>query len=139
KMYLGQKDAQQALVIKKMINDLNLDVKLRVCPIIREKDGLALSSRNKHLSVDQRRESIILYKSLKRARQRIKDGEKKTKIIIDLIAQNISNHSQGIVEYIVCVDEKNLEDVKNIEKKVLIALAIKFGSTRLIDNIIIKS
>lgn len=138
KIYFGQKDAQQVIVIKKMAQDLHFDTKIVVCPIIREKDGLALSSRNTYLNDNHRRESVILYQSLKLARQKIKNGEKKSKIIVDFIRENILNHSHGKIDYIACVDAELLKDIKTLHGKVLIALAVKFGTTRLIDNIIVE-
>lgn len=138
KIYLGQKDAQQAVVIKKMIDDLKIDVKVITCPIIREHDGLALSSRNAYLTEKQRREAAILFQSLKSARQKIKNGEKKSKKIIDFLRENILNHSRSKVDYIACVDGESLKEQKTLHGKVLIALAIKFGKTRLIDNIIVE-
>ena len=137
-MYLGQKDAQQAVILKKMVADLNFDVKVIVCPILREKDGLAMSSRNVYLNDKYRRESTILYQSLKEARQKIKTGEKKSKKIIDLITKNILNHTHGKIDYIACVDAETLKDVTTLDGKTLIALAVKFGSTRLIDNIVVN-
>ncbi len=139
KMYLGQKDAQQAVVIKKMANDLNFDVKIITCPILREKDGLAMSSRNAYLNAKQRRESSLLYQSLKKARQKIKTGEKKSKKIIDFIRENILNHTHGKIDYIACVDADTLKEVKVLRGKVMVALAVKFGATRLIDNIIVNT
>lgn len=137
-LYLGQKDAQQSVVIKKMIHDLNFPVTLRICPTIREKDGLALSSRNKYLNARQRREAIILYRSLALAKKKIQNGERCANHIKDMIQKNIVSQSSGKIDYIVCVNADNLKPLKRLTGKILIALAVKFGQARLIDNIVVK-
>jgi len=138
-LYLGQKDAQQAVILKKMINDLNVPVKVRMCPIIRESDGLAMSSRNKYLSKKQREEALILYCVLKQAKQGIKNGERKSKTIHQMIRDNIIKNSSGKIEYIACVNAQTLSSIKILNGKILIALAVKFGNTRLIDNILVNT
>ena len=138
-LYLGQKDIQQVLVIKKMIRDLNNDVQVKVCPIVRDSYGLAMSSRNSGLSLVYRREATVLYSSLKEARRKIINGEKRNKKIVDFIRKNISNHSRGEIDYVVCVDSNSLEDLIVLDGKVLIAVAVKFDSIRLIDNIMVNA
>ncbi len=138
-MYVGQKDAQQAVVIKKMVSDLNFDVDVKVCPIIREPDGLAMSSRNRYLSPQQRREAPILSQSLKKAKKIISSGERNPQKIIRLITSNIKQNSTGMIEYIECVNADTLTPLKILTGNILVALAVKFGSTRLIDNMVVRS
>ncbi len=135
KAYFGQKDAQQAVVIKRMVRDLNMSVEIITCPIIREQDGLAMSSRNTYLNEEERKAALILSKSLLEAERLVKSGEKNSSKIIKHIKDMISAEKLANVEYIKIVDQEDLRDVNEIDKKALIALAVRFGSTRLIDNI----
>lgn len=137
-LYLGQKDYQQAIVITKMVEDLNINAQIKICPTVREKDGLALSSRNTYLTETQRAEAPILYRSLKEAKKLSEQGELNPSEAIRLISQNIEKNGHGKIEYIECVDAKTLTPIKSFKKDAVIALAVKFGKTRLIDNIIIK-
>lgn len=139
RLYLGQKDAQQALIIQKMINDLNLNVNVKICPTVREADGLALSSRNSYLTQQQREEAPVLLKSLKKAKQAVLSGTNNATKIKQMIQTTITDNSSGIIDYVECVDAETLRSLKMIQGKVLIALAVKFGKTRLIDNIIFKT
>jgi len=136
--FFGQKDAQQAQVIKKMVKDLNMDIKIEISPIIREEDGLAMSSRNAYLSPRERKAATILYKSLKMARDLIKNGEKKADKIIKKMRQLISKESKARIDYIEIVDPQSLSAVKTIKKEVLVTLAIWIGEARLIDNIKVR-
>ena len=136
--YFGQKDAQQAIIIKRMTQDLNFPIKIKVLPTIREKDGLALSSRNKYLSAKQRKEALVLYESLKKARSLINKGERNSNKIKQIITSIITKKKEAKLEYIDIVDTKNLKSLKKIKGEVLIALACYFGKARLIDNIIVK-
>lgn len=138
KAYFGQKDYQQSLVIIKMVKDLNFDVKIVTCPIVREKDGLAMSSRNKYLSSDERKEAVVLYQSLERAKWIITEGEKRAATIKFEMKQMIQKTS-GEIEYIEVLNAKNLDNLDIIKGKVLVALAVKFGKARLIDNIVIDT
>jgi len=137
-LYLGQKDAQQANIISQLITDFNMAVNVKVCPIVREKDGLALSSRNKYLAVRQRQEAVILFKSLKKARQMIKSGERNSATIRRIIRNLIKQKSKSQIEYIECVDHSTLKPIRKIKGKVLIALSVWFGKARLIDNIVVR-
>ncbi|MDD4899982.1 MAG: pantoate--beta-alanine ligase [Candidatus Omnitrophica bacterium] len=132
--YFGQKDAQQATIINRMALDLNLPVKVRVLPTIREKDGLALSSRNLYLSQEERKEAVVLSEALKLARKLIRAGEKKSAAIIAAMRKLISSGRNAKIDYISIVDAKTLKPVPNISGKCLIALAVWIGKTRLIDN-----
>lgn len=137
--YFGQKDAQQCAVIKKMVKDLNYDLEIIVCPIIREKDGLALSSRNAYLNEDERKEARVLFQTLMLARESIENGEKDPELIKKLIYKTISEKKLANLEYVEIINETTLENIDEIKGDVLIALAVKFGKTRLIDNIVIGS
>ena len=136
-MFLGQKDAQQVVVLKQMTADLNFPVSIRVIPIVREPDGLAMSSRNIHLSEEERTQATVLFKALTDVEERIKNGERKASKITGSIQQLITQQSPGKIQYIACVDADTLEPLKILKGKVLIAIAVFFGKTRLIDNVII--
>jgi len=138
-IYLGQKDFQQAAVISKMIEDLNFNVSVKICPTVREKDGLALSSRNKYLSQKQRQEAPIIYQTLKEAKKKILSGDTRVDVLKNFIYSNITTKSSANVEYVECVDPKSMESIKNLKDgKATIAVALRFKKTRLIDNIIIN-
>ena len=136
--YFGQKDAQQAIVIKKMVRDLNFPVKIKVMPIVREKSGLALSSRNSYLNPKEREDARVLYQSLKTAKKLVKSGQKDAKIVKSKIKSLLLSKPAAKIDYIAVVDAENLHPVKKVKKNTLIALAITIGKTRLIDNLIIK-
>ncbi len=131
----GQKDAQQAQIIKKMVRDLNTDIKIDILPIVREEDGLAISSRNSYLNSRERKAALILYSSLKEASSLIKSGEKSTDTIIRKIRYLIKKEPLAKIDYIEIVDPESLAPVKKIKKEVLITLAVWIGKARLIDNL----
>lgn len=135
--YFGQKDMQQALMIKKMAADLNMDLNVKIMPIVRGKDGLAMSSRNMYLSEAETKDAAILRQSLKQAESLIKGQERDTKKIIRTIEDMIKSKPTAKIDYVAVVDMKGLRDIKTISGEVMIALAVFFGSTRLIDNITI--
>ena len=135
-LYLGQKDAQQAVVLKRMITDLDFPVTVKVCSIIRGPDGLALSSRNKYLTPRQRKTATVLFKSLKEAKRNALAGERNAANITRIMRATIKKDSSGKIDYIACVNSRSLIPLKQLKGKVMIALAVKFGRTRLIDNII---
>jgi pantoate--beta-alanine ligase len=135
--YFGQKDAQQAIIIRKMAEDLNVGVKIKIMPTLREKDGLAMSSRNTYLNREERKDAGILYHSLQLARKSLKHGNRSALDIIRKMRQLINQKKNARVQYISVVDLENLKQVNKIRGKVLIALAVWIGKTRLIDNIII--
>jgi pantoate--beta-alanine ligase len=135
--YFGQKDAQQAIIIKKMVADLNMNVRIAVCPTVRETDGLAISSRNKYLNAEERREATVLYAALQLAKTEIKGGQAETASVIKKMKGLILSRSSGRIDYVAIVDPETLADVKRIRKKVLVALAVKIGGARLIDNVLI--
>ena len=135
--YFGQKDAQQAAVIKKMVEDLNMDITLKIMPTVREEDGLAMSSRNAYLSKPERKDAACLYESLKLAEEAFSSGEKNAKKIKKIIKDTISKKPSAKIDYISIVNAESLESVTELKGKALVALAVFVGKTRLIDNIIL--
>ena len=136
--YFGQKDSQQALVIKKMVEDLNMDIEVVVCPIIREKDGLAISSRNKYLNENERKSAVAISRALFKAEEAIKEGEREKEKIIELIKTTIMKEKIIGIEYIEILNSHALEDINSIKGGIIIAIAVKIGQTRLIDNIMLE-
>ena len=136
--YFGQKDYQQSVIIKRMVKDLNLDIKIRVMPIVRESDGLAMSSRNSYLNPKQRQDALCLYNSLKRARYLIKNKKVKNPSIVKREMKKIIRKASGKIDYIEIIDPETLEHVGLIKGKVAVALAVKIGQTRLIDNVVVR-
>lgn len=132
--YFGEKDAQQVAVLKRMVRDLSIDVEIVPCPIIREEDGLAKSSRNTYLNVDERKAAVVLSRSLKIAKQLLDKGERNAAKIKDAIISEINTESLAKIDYVEIVDSENLTDVSTIEKNILIPIAVYIGKTRLIDN-----
>lgn len=135
--YFGQKDFQQATVVKKMAADLNVPTEIVVCPIVREKDGLAMSSRNKYLSETQRRDATVLYESLCQAEFRIHSGERSAEKIKDEIQQMIGRVPDTAIDYVAVVDPDSLIEMSQVAGNTAILLAVRFGSVRLIDNIVV--
>ncbi len=133
--YFGSKDYQQAEVIRRLIRDLNFPIALKVLPIIREKNGLALSSRNSYLTFAQRNQAAIIYQVLKAAKASIKAGEKNPGKIIRLMRDKLSTVKTLKIEYLEIVDTQSLRKLETIKGKVLIALAVYLAKVRLIDNI----
>ncbi|MCX8093886.1 MAG: pantoate--beta-alanine ligase [Candidatus Goldbacteria bacterium] len=138
KLYLGQKDMQQAVILKKMIKDLNYKIDIIICPIIREKDGLAMSSRNVYLTPDERNIAPILRKALQIGESMIELGEKDPQVIIKEIKRKIKE-TDATIDYVEIVDPETLLKKERISGKVLIAAAIFVGNTRLIDNTIVET
>ncbi len=136
--YFGQKDAQQAIVIQRMVKDLNFPVKIEVCPIVREPDGLALSSRNKYLDGEQRNAAPVLYKSLKHAREAFDNGEKNAGTLKDLVMNMLGSQPLVKVQYVSLADLNTLTELDGPIEEGLLSLAVFIGKTRLIDNIILK-
>ena len=132
--YFGEKDAQQLAIIRRFVRDLNIDVEIIGCPIIREEDGLAKSSRNTYLSKEERQAALILSQSLNLAKDAIASGERDSKAIIELISKNIEKEPLAKIDYVEVVDSLSMEPVEKIEKSVLVAIAVYIGKTRLIDN-----
>jgi pantoate--beta-alanine ligase len=137
--FFGQKDAQQSLIIQRMVADLNMPLKIVVCPTVREKDGLAMSSRNRYLNADERKDAALLYASLQEAEILIAGGLRDSKKIISEMEKIIKLSNRAKIDYISIVDAQTLEEVEQVEGKTLLAIAVKIGSARLIDNIIITA
>ena len=134
KAYFGEKDAQQVAVLRRMVRDLNIDVEIVACPIIREEDGLAKSSRNTYLSKDERKAALVLSKSLELAKDSLKNGERNAIKLKEVIKAELSKEQLAKIDYVEIVDSDSLENVEVIEKSVLIPIAVYIGKTRLIDN-----
>ncbi|MGN1182531.1 MAG: 4-phosphopantoate--beta-alanine ligase, partial [Faecalibacillus sp.] len=131
--YFGQKDAQQLAIIKKMVEDLNFDINVVGCPIVREKDGLAKSSRNVYLNEDERKAALCLYKAIKKGQELIKPNME-AEVLINEMKEIIEQEQLAKIDYISVVDEKCLQEVSHIDRDVLVAMAVYIGKTRLIDN-----
>jgi pantoate--beta-alanine ligase len=136
--YFGAKDAQQALIVKRMVADLNMEVEIKVLPTVRTADGLAVSSRNNYLTKEERKSATILYKSLLKARHLINSGERNSEQILKIMEEMIRKEPRVKIDYISLVDGETLREKKEITGKILIALAVWIGNTRLIDNISIE-
>ena len=136
--YFGQKDAQQLCVIKKMVKDLNFDIEIVGCPIIRENDGLAKSSRNTYLNTDERKAALCLSRSLEIGKKMIEDGETDVKTIISAIKAEIEKEPLAKIDYVEMVDFNQLETLEKVQKPLLCAMAVYIGKTRLIDNFIME-
>ena len=136
--YFGQKDGQQAVVIRRMAKDLDMQVKIKIMPIVREKDGLAMSSRNVYLNPQERAQALCIYKSLKLAQRLFNKGERNAKKIIKRMSQLINENRKADIEYIAIVDAEELRDMKRISGQAMVSVAVKIGNTRLIDNVILN-
>ncbi len=133
--YFGEKDAQQLAVIRHMVDDLNMDIEIVGCPIIREKDGLAKSSRNTYLSKEERQAALILSKSVKLAKEMMENGEKDCSKIIFAMKELIETEPLARIDYVKIVDQLTMQQVQMIDRPVLCAIAVYIGKTRLIDNV----
>ncbi len=136
--YFGQKDYQQSVVIRRLVADLNFDLKVVVLPTIREPDGLAMSSRNARLTPEQRRAALVLYRSLRHSEERVREGERNAKAICDEMRGMIEAEPLARIDYVALCDPETLKPIDWMEGSTLAALAVRFGSTRLIDNILIS-
>jgi pantoate--beta-alanine ligase len=132
--YFGRKDAQQARVVRQMAVDLALDSEIVVCPIVREPDGLALSSRNRYLSAAERKAATVLYRALSQARHAIEDGERDTARIVTAMRRELAGDPLASADYAEIVDADSFEPVVRLTRSCLVLLAVRFGATRLIDN-----
>jgi pantoate--beta-alanine ligase len=137
--YFGQKDAQQVAVIRQMVRDMDFDLQVVACPTQREADGLAMSSRNTYLSPQQREHAVILYRSLcDAARQIQEDGQRSAKAVVQSIKKRIGTAPEAVIDYVEVVKADDLTALETLVGEILIALAVKFGKTRLIDNLQLK-
>ena len=137
--FFGRKDAQQAIVVKRMVADLNMPLEIVVCPIVRESNGLAVSSRNKYLTEEQKKDATYVYKSLKKCRQMIQAGATESETIIAEMRKILSQAPSIGIEYVNIVDAETLLNLDKIAGKVLAAVAVQIGPARLIDNILVDS
>lgn len=134
--YFGQKDAQQVAVLRQMVKDLNVNVKIVAVPIVREADGLAMSSRNQFLNPSERQAALVLFRSLARAEKMLADGERNSSVILAQMNEMVRQEPLAQIDYISIVNTRTLESVPLISGDVLIAMAVRFGKTRLIDNLL---
>jgi pantoate--beta-alanine ligase len=138
-VFFGQKDFQQALVVRRMVEDLNVPVEIVVCPTVREPDGLALSSRNRYLGPDARRRALVLWKSLCLAKDLVAHGQRDADKIIDQMRKVILTAEDAKIDYIALVDPETLLPVQTVAGRTLAALAVKIENTRLIDNCLLET
>ena len=134
--YFGQKDAQQLAIIKRMVLDLNMDIEIVGCPIIREEDGLAKSSRNTYLSTEERKAALILSKTIKLGEETVKNGETDAAKVVDAMKKNIEIEPMAKIDYVKIVDAMTMQQIPTIDRPILCAMAVYIGKTRLIDNFI---
>lgn len=135
--YFGQKDAQQVAVLQQMVSDLNFNLEMVVCPIVREKDGLALSSRNTYLDADQRKSALVLSRSLREARRLFAAGERNTNAIRMRMDEVFSSEPIAKVQYISLADPTSLLELECVSESALVSMAVYIGKTRLIDNTVL--
>ena len=134
--YFGQKDAQQLAIIRHMVDDLNMDIEIVGCPIIREEDGLAKSSRNTYLSEEERKAALILSKTINLGKKMVEDGETDANKIVEAMKENIKTEPLAKIDYVKAVDGLTMQQIDTVKKPMLVAMAVYIGKTRLIDNFI---
>jgi len=137
KAYFGQKDAQQAAVIRQMTADLDFPIEIVVCPIVREPDGLAMSSRNVYLDAGQRKGATILYRSLMAAREEYEKGERRAEKLRQKVKEAVESEPLAQLQYVSCADYVTLQELDKVTGKALLSMAVFFGKTRLIDNFVL--
>ncbi|MCI7131501.1 MAG: pantoate--beta-alanine ligase [Lachnospiraceae bacterium] len=135
--YFGQKDAQQLAIIKRMVQDLNMDLEIIGCPIVREEDGLAKSSRNTYLSAEERQAALVLSKAVKLGQELVAAGEKDAKKIVSEMSALIEKEPLARIDYVKAVDGLTMQQIDTVKEPMLVALAVYIGKTRLIDNFMI--
>ena len=133
--YFGQKDAQQTVVLQRMVQDLNFDLEMIVCPTVREADGLALSSRNKYLTPKERQAATILYQSLQAAKAVYEAGERRGQPLRRIMRETLATEPLADMEYVSVADPHTLFELDEFEGEALLSLAVRIGHTRLIDNV----
>lgn len=139
KAFFGQKDAQQLAVIRRMVKDLNMDIEVVGCPIIREEDGLAKSSRNTYLNEEERKAALILSQTIRLGEQMVKAGVTDVKELVNAMKENISKEPLAKIDYVEAVSMDTIEKIDKVEGNVLVAMAVYIGKTRLIDNFIVEA
>jgi len=138
KAYFGQKDAQQVAVIRQMTRDLNFPIEIVVCPIVREPDGLAMSSRNVYLDPDQRKAATVLFRALSAAKDVYDKGERDAGMLRQIMTEVLATEALVQVQYVSCADYDTLEELEIIKGKALLSMAVFLGKTRLIDNLVLE-
>ncbi|MGC8856296.1 MAG: pantoate--beta-alanine ligase, partial [Anaerolineae bacterium] len=138
KAYFGQKDAQQAAVIRQMTRDLNFPIEIVVCPTVRDADGLAMSSRNTYLNPEERRAATVLYRALMAAQHVYQSGERNAESLRRIMRETLATEPLATVQYVSCADYDTLEELENVKGKALLSLAVFIGKTRLIDNVVLE-
>jgi len=137
--YFGQKDAQQAAVVRKMTRDLNFPVEIVVCPTVREADGLAMSSRNSYLSPEERKSAVVLFRALTAAREAFERGERDAESLRKVMSATLASEPRARTQYVSCADYDTLEELATVTGKALLSMAVFIGKTRLIDNFVVGS
>lgn len=137
--YFGQKDAQQLAIIKRMVRDLNFDIEIVGCPIVRETDGLAKSSRNTYLNPEERKAALVLSRAVGLGEELIQNGERKADVIVEKMKKLIEEEPLAKIDYVQAVDAISIQPVAEIKGTVLVAMAVYIGKTRLIDNFIYEA
>ena len=138
KAYFGQKDAQQAAVIRQMVRDLNFPLEVIVCPTTREADGLAMSSRNKYLEGEDRQAATVLFRALSAAKSAYEGGERNAEALRRMMKEVLASEPRATVQYVSCADYDSLEELETIKGKTLLSMAVLLGKTRLIDNFVLE-
>lgn len=138
KAYFGQKDAQQAAVIRRMTRDLDLPIEIVICPTLREPDGLAMSSRNSYLSPAERTAASVLYRALSAARDAFIQGERQAEVLRRIMQATLAGEPLAEPQYVSCADAETLQEVEQVSGRTLLSMAVKIGRTRLIDNILLE-
>jgi pantoate--beta-alanine ligase len=137
KAYFGQKDAQQAAVVRRMTRDLNFPIEIIVCPTMREADGLAMSSRNTYLNPDERRAATVLFRALGATKSLFDSGERGAENLRVVVRETVASEPLAKLQYVSCADYDSLEELETVQGKSLVSMAVFFGKTRLIDNLVI--
>jgi pantoate--beta-alanine ligase len=136
KAYFGQKDAQQAAVIRRMTRDMDFPIEIVVCPTVREADGLAMSSRNTYLDPEERQAATVLFRSLSKASSAYDTGERDAEALRALVRETVATEPLARLQYVSCADYDTLEELEKVESKALLSMAVQLGKTRLIDNFV---
>jgi len=136
--YFGQKDAQQVVVVRRMVQDLNFPLQIVVCPTVREPDGLALSSRNAYLNPDERQAATVLYRALSAAQAAHAEGERDADVLRAVMSSTLAGEPLAREEYVSVADRETLDELEEVARGALLSLAVRVGKTRLIDNLVLK-
>jgi len=135
--YFGQKDAQQAAVIRQMTKDLDFPIEIVVCPTVREADGLAMSSRNAYINPDERKAATVLFRALSAAKTAFEGGEREAEKLRQIVHETVASEPLATLQYVSCADYDRLEELESVRGKALLSMAVFIGKTRLIDNFVI--